>query len=149
MTIFDKFRNCITEPRCRDCEGIPGVCEVDHQSVSIPKALALDVLELLKEHENLEKRHEILVNHVETMLAILKERNEKIAVLNRFIEQMPKPTKLLDVFGDGYAKVVMCKDCKYGEQMCKPWTDIICTQNRATHNPDWFCADGEKCDKSD
>lgn len=49
MTTFDKFRNCITEPRCRDCEGIPGVCEEEHQSVSIPKALALDVLELLKE----------------------------------------------------------------------------------------------------
>ena len=51
MTVFDKFRNCITEPRCRDCEGIPGVCEYDHQSVKIPKVLALDVLELLKEQE--------------------------------------------------------------------------------------------------
>lgn len=48
MDIFEKFRNCITEPRCRDCEGIPGVCEVDHQSVKIPKALALDVLNELK-----------------------------------------------------------------------------------------------------
>ena len=48
MTVFDKLRNCITEPRCRDCEGIPGVCEEDHQSVSIPKALALDVLKELK-----------------------------------------------------------------------------------------------------
>ena len=86
MTTFDKFRNCITEPRCRDCEGIPGVCEVDHQSVSIPKALALDVLEQLKEYENLEKRHEILVDHADTMRAMLKERNEKI---------------------------VRCKDCKH------------------------------------
>ena len=51
MTVFDKLRNCITEPRCRDCEGIPGVCEVDHQSVRIPKALALDVLNELKEQE--------------------------------------------------------------------------------------------------
>lgn len=51
MTTFDKFRNCITEPRCRDCEGIPGVCEEEHQSVSIPKALALDVLNELKEQE--------------------------------------------------------------------------------------------------
>ena len=53
MTTFDKFRNCITEPRCRDCEGIPGVCEEEHQSVSIPKALALDVLNELKEQEAL------------------------------------------------------------------------------------------------
>ena len=51
MTVFDKFRNCITEPRCRDCDGIPGVCEYDHQSVTIPKVLALDVLNKLKEQE--------------------------------------------------------------------------------------------------
>ena len=39
--------------------------------------------------------------------------------------------------------VVRCKDCKYGEQMCQPWNDIVCTENNATHIPDWFCADGE------
>ena len=44
----------------------------------------------------------------------------------------------------GEISVVRCKDCKYGEQMCQPWSDIVCTQNRATHCPDWFCADGEK-----
>ena len=148
MTTFDKFRNCITEPRCRDCEGIPGVCEEEHQSVSIPKALALDVLEQLKEYENLEKRHEILVNHADTMLAMLKERNEKIAVLNRFIEQMPKPTKLLDVFCNGYAKVVRCKDCKNAEIL--PWLDnaIICKKHSYTGvRPDnFYCANGERKD---
>ena len=41
-------------------------------------------------------------------------------------------------------EIVRCKDCKYGEQMCQPWSDIICNQNRATHIPDWFCADGEE-----
>lgn len=146
MTTFDKFRNCITEPRCRDCEGIPGVCEEEHQSVSIPKALALDVLEQLKEHENLEKRHEILVNHADTMLAMLKERNEKIAVLNRFIEQMPKPTKLLDVFCNGYAKVVRCKDCK--NAVVYDGNEVICTHidsnGNDKHSIDWFCADGER-----
>ena len=40
--------------------------------------------------------------------------------------------------------LITCKDCKYGEPMCKPWDDIVCTQNRATHCPDWYCADGEK-----
>lgn len=154
MTIFDKFRNCITEPRCRDCEGIPGVCEEEHQSVSIPKALALDVLELLKEHENLEKRHEILVNHADTMLAMLRERNEKIAVLNRFIKQMPKPTKLLDVFCNGYAKVVRCKDCKHWLPMNRFDPDYHpgrgqCEWNCWVRDSDWFCADGEKDDKSD
>ena len=41
-------------------------------------------------------------------------------------------------------ELVRCKNCKYGEQMCQPWSDIVCTQNRATHIPEWFCADGEK-----
>jgi len=151
MTTFDKFRNCITEPRCRDCEGIPGVCEEEHQSVSIPKALALDVLEQLKEYENLEKCHEILVNHADTMLSMLNERNEKIAVLNQFIEQMPKPTKLLDVFCNGYAKVVRCKDCK--NAVVYDGNEVICTHidsnGNDKHSIDWFCADGEKSDKSD
>ena len=40
--------------------------------------------------------------------------------------------------------VVRCKDCKYGEHMCQPWSDIICNQNRATHIPEWFCADAER-----
>lgn len=147
MTTFDKFRNCITEPRCRDCEGIPGVCEEEHQSVSIPKALALDVLELLKEQENLKERHEILVNHADTMLAMLKERNEKIAVLNRFIEQMPKPTKLLDVFCDGYAKVVRCKDCKHWwkkNELCtheKTMDGSVCCLEA---KPDFYCGYGER-----
>ena len=59
MTVFDKFRNCITEPRCRDCEGIPGVCEVDHQSVRIPKMLALDVLNELKKQEDMVPIHAV------------------------------------------------------------------------------------------
>lgn len=100
---------------------------------------------LLKEYENLEKRHEILVNHADTMLAMLKERNEKIAVLNRFIEQMPKPTKLLDVFCNGYAKVVRCKDCK--NAVVYDGNEVICTHidsnGNDKHSIDWFCADGE------
>ena len=57
---------------------------------------------------------------------------------------------LLSVYDDALAllkeqsEIVLCKDCKYGEHMCKPWSDIICNQNRATHIPDWFCADGKR-----
>ena len=104
-----------------------------------------DALALLKEYDNLEKRHEILVNHADTMLAMLKERNEKIAVLKRFIEQMPKPTKLLDVFCNGYAKVVRCKDCK--NAVVYDGNEVICTHidsnGNDKHSIDWFCADGE------
>lgn len=116
MTVFDKLRNCITEPRCRDCEGIPGVCEYDHQSVTIPKVLALDVLELLKEQE------------------------QKISVLQKAVEQAQKSDKLLDVFGKNYAKIVRCKDCMYWskdhDHQC------MIKQGWFPVKPDWFCADG-------
>ena len=46
-------------------------------------------------------------------------------------------------------EIVLCKDCKYGEPMCQPWSDIICTQNIATHIPDWFCADGERREENE
>ena len=40
--------------------------------------------------------------------------------------------------------VVRCKDCKYGE----PWGVLIgCGKSKGfgiTHNPEWFCADGER-----
>ena len=46
--IFDAFRNCITEPKCKDCPWEQ--CEQFNQKkVSIPVTLALDVLNLLKE----------------------------------------------------------------------------------------------------
>ena len=122
MTTFDKFRNCITEPRCRDCEGIPGVCEEEHQSVSISKALALDVLNELK------------------------EKDERIGVLTRAIKHMPRLTKLLDVYGDGYAKIVRCCDCKYQYKGCC-YSRVSNRINFTVEVPDdWFCADGKRRD---
>ena len=48
--VFDAFRNCITEPKCKDCPWEQ--CEQFNQKkVSIPATLALDVLNLLKEQE--------------------------------------------------------------------------------------------------
>jgi rubredoxin len=48
--VFDAFRNCITEPKCRDCPWEQ--CEQFNQKkVEIPVTLALDVIELLKEQE--------------------------------------------------------------------------------------------------
>ena len=41
-------------------------------------------------------------------------------------------------------RVVRCKDCRYGE----PWGLLIgCGTTKGfgiTHEPDWFCADGER-----
>jgi thermostable 8-oxoguanine DNA glycosylase len=47
--IFDAFRNCITEPKCKDCPWES--CEEFHQTKKIPLDLCLDILKLLKEQE--------------------------------------------------------------------------------------------------
>lgn len=53
--VFDAFRNCITEPKCKDCPWEQ--CEQFNQKkVSIPVTLALDVLNLLKEQEPIEPK---------------------------------------------------------------------------------------------
>jgi len=46
--VFNTFRNCITEPKCKNCEGLPE-CKYKDQKLEIPKALALDVLNALGE----------------------------------------------------------------------------------------------------
>jgi hypothetical protein len=48
--VFDAFRNCITEPKCKDCPW--ETCEKFHQTKTIPFDLCLDILKLLKEQEN-------------------------------------------------------------------------------------------------
>ena len=50
--VFDAFRNCITEPKCKDCPW--ETCEEFHQAKNIPLDLCLDILKLLKEQEAVE-----------------------------------------------------------------------------------------------
>ena len=45
--VFDALRNCITEPKCRDCPWES--CEEFHQTKELPLDLCLDILNLLKE----------------------------------------------------------------------------------------------------
>ena len=52
--VFDALRNCITEPKCRDCPWES--CEQFHQTKTIPLDLCLDILELLKEQEAVEPK---------------------------------------------------------------------------------------------
>ena len=47
--VFDAFRNCITEPKCKNCPW--ETCEKFHQAKTIPLDLCLDILKLLKGHE--------------------------------------------------------------------------------------------------
>lgn len=51
--VFDAIRNCITEPKCKDCPWED--CEnVGHKRVDVPVTLMLDTLNLLKEQEPVE-----------------------------------------------------------------------------------------------
>ena len=46
--VFDALRNCITEPKCKDCPWED--CEkIGHKRVNVPVTLLLDALNLLKE----------------------------------------------------------------------------------------------------
>lgn len=46
--VFDAIRNCITEPKCKDCPWEE--CEnVGYKRVDVPVTLMLDTLELMKE----------------------------------------------------------------------------------------------------
>ena len=48
--VFDALRNCITEPKCKDCPWDD--CErFGHKKTEVPVTLLLDVLELLREQE--------------------------------------------------------------------------------------------------
>ena len=48
--VFDAIRNCITEPKCKDCPWKE--CEkVGHKRVEVPVTLMLDALQLLKEQQ--------------------------------------------------------------------------------------------------
>ena len=56
--VFEAFRNCITEPKCRDCPWEQ--CEQFNQKkVEIPVTLALDVINLLKEQEAVKPKSKV------------------------------------------------------------------------------------------
>ena len=86
-----------------------------------------------------ESGHACLFDCVRDALALLKEQEERIGVLTRAIKHMPRLTKLLDVYGDGYAKVVRCKDCRSNHQCA-----IQFKFADADGEEDWFCADGKR-----
>ena len=124
--VFDAFRICITEGKCTNtdcpydgkCEAVMhGGCE---QYVQIPKLLALDVL-----------------NH-------FVEQEQKIAALEKILlKTRAEKTTLLDVFGESYRKIVLCKDCEH--YIGTDENHGVCTLH-GTKNGDWFCADGRKKD---
>lgn len=84
--VFTAFRNCISEPKCKDCPWEQ--CEQFNQKkVSVPVTLALDVLNLLKEHEGLilalgqsNAANEYLNAEVERLTGLLKEQENLLGI---------------------------------------------------------------------
>lgn len=69
-------------------------------------------------------------------LNLIVEQRKQIGVLERTLEHMPKPVKLLDVFGDNYEKIVRCKDCTHRDHC-----ELVDGFGKSA---DWFCADGDR-----
>lgn len=99
------------------------------------------VIELLKEQEDLGTE---LTNAVE----LIHKKNERI---EKLLKQQEAQKFLVDKSGKitPLPVVVRCKDCKHGV-LCNEG-EIDCTKDIGTfkatiHEPDWFCADGERAD---
>ena len=80
---------------------------------------------------------DLTVDGGDEILAALKEQEEKIAMMRMIYGTDAK------VVGE----IIRCKDCKHG----KPCNDVeincekdIGTFKTTVHEPDWFCADGER-----
>lgn len=86
------------------------------------------------------------------ILALLKEYEERIKVLQRTIERMPKPVKLLDVLGNNYEKIVRCKYCEHATmtadgklcKYCELDKDDFGYPREVYHDADWFCPEGKR-----
>lgn len=58
--VFDALRNCITEPKCKDCPWEE--CEqFNCKRTKIPIHLGLDILELLKEQQKEKERNPVII----------------------------------------------------------------------------------------
>ena len=126
--VFEAFRNCITEPKCRDCPWEQ--CEQFNQKkVEIPVTLALDVINLLKEQEHKDRMFHALEDDWKRLKELLKE--QKTANLYR----CPNCGTWVSA-----ENVVRCKDCKHWKLTSCPVTE----HKLGYMPPDWFCADGEK-----
>lgn len=73
-TIFEAFRNCITEPKCQDCPWVS--CEnLNNRKIKIPADLCLDVVELMKEGLETRKNHIRLLAELEPVKPIVNKGN--------------------------------------------------------------------------
>ena len=96
--VFDALRNCITEPKCKDCPW--ETCEEFHQTKTIPLDLCLDILKLLKEQE----KQKFLV-----------DENGKITPLPIVYPNCPLKEQ---------EAVVRCKDCVHWDELTQACDEI-------------------------
>ena len=113
----------------------------------------LNVLELLNEFEGKEDliRDQTII--IGEMMEREKEQKEQIDILRQTCQSMMEGQCV--VSGSKQPQIVRCKECKHGNHIVSTVNGeitiyrIFCTKpyverGNATHEPDWFCADGER-----
>lgn len=104
----------------------------------------LDLKERLKLQKDIQG-YGIYLDDINDAVELLKEQKETIEKLNGFINGFSKNAVV----------PVHCKDCRYGHHMVETVNGVMTTycifctkpyieRGNATHEPDWYCADGRK-----
>ena len=126
--VINAIECCIDGCLCAECdyEGIEGCWN---------KVLLTDALALLKEQEDLGTE---LTNAVE----LIHKKNERI---EKLLKEQEKQKFFVDESGKitPLPVVVRCKDCKWFHQAFKSEGRCI-KHDDDFHEPNWFCADGER-----
>lgn len=112
--VFDAFRNCITEPKCKDCPWTE--CEtIDHGTIEIPRDLALAVMrELAAQEPRVMTPEEVKMldcdyYYLESMRSPGKELREIVGAYGLTCVTWPSITWARQTMGDsGYGKTWRC-----------------------------------------
>lgn len=70
--------------------------------------------------------------------------SDREKVINDLQMQIEELEERLAIVLEGQPEIVRCKDCKHGEKANNVY---LCGKSRGfglAHEPDWFCADGER-----
>lgn len=112
--VLDAFRNCITEPKCKDCPWTE--CEtIGHSTIEIPRDLALAVMRELVAHEprvmTLDKVKMLDSDYyyLESIRSPGKELREIVGAYGLTCVTWPSITWARQTMGDsGYGKTWRC-----------------------------------------
>ena len=69
--VIDALRNCINKPKCLDCPWEE--CSYDHEDLTLPKGLVMDIYDLLKAQKPDYKENvpvQSLIDHIKTAIDV-------------------------------------------------------------------------------